>query len=67
MIQYTNIPILHWWHRRLGMVWAYLLIALGNRLPESWLPDEPFIDQEYLKEIQAYTKKDWEALKKLAL
>ena len=66
MTSYTKIPILHWWHRRLGMVWAYLLIALGNRLPESWLPKEPFIDPDYLKDIQAYTKEDWNTLKAYA-
>ena len=67
MTNYTRIPILHRWHRRLGMVWAYLLIAIGNRLPDKWLSNEPFIDPEYLEEIRKYTDSDWKKLQAYAI
>ena len=48
------------------MVWAYLLIAIGNRLPESWLDDEPLIDEAYLDEIRQFTATDWADLQSYA-
>ncbi len=66
MPTYTRIPVLHWLQRRWLMVWAYFLIAIGNRLPESWLGEEPFIDKDYLDKVRAYTKTDWEELQAYA-
>ncbi|MCB0636414.1 MAG: hypothetical protein KDC54_07335 [Lewinella sp.] len=66
MPRYTRIPVLHWLQRRALMVWAYLLIAIGNRLPESWLDDEPLIDEAYLDEIRQFTATDWADLQSYA-
>lgn len=66
MPRYTRIPVLHWLQRRALMVWAYLLIAIGNRLPESRLEDEPLMDPRDLEAIRAFTAEDWAELQAYA-
>jgi hypothetical protein len=66
MPRYTRIPVLHWLQRRALMVWAYLLIAIGNRLPESWIEDEPLMDEDYLAAIRQFAAADWAELQAYA-
>lgn len=66
MPTYTRIPVLHWLQRRWLMVWAYFLVAIGKRLPWSWLDAEELMDKSYLEEVRAFTQTDWAELKAYA-
>ncbi|NNC98894.1 MAG: hypothetical protein HKN85_01805, partial [Gammaproteobacteria bacterium] len=47
--------------RQFQLRFAPLFMAVARYAPDSWLSEEPLIDQARLKEIQDYYQADWQA------
>jgi hypothetical protein len=45
-----------------GLLWSSaIFMRLARFAPDSWLSDEPLIDQDRMEEIREYYKADWQA------